>query len=172
MRKLPDPFHHSIYCADRIPVGNRVRVTRQTCRELLTGQYEKYQSSIISCKENTFCPMTLWHSTFIDLYANFDSLERACGREGYEVAQKHEAYAQAWVQLADAQRCLLHAVLIQSRFQAMEIGTEPSIHVPMSFYYCGIAWTSYIRFGGGLRTDHRGSCGKYQLPRAAIAGRC
>lgn len=24
MRKLPDPFHHSIYCADRIPVGNIV----------------------------------------------------------------------------------------------------------------------------------------------------
>ena len=123
--------------------------TAQRCRELLTLWYEKYHPIIVCRKFNRAGPMILWHAIFMIVHADFDTLEVACGREGPEATQKALAYARAWVKSVDAKRCLLHAVLIQRHFESMPMGTEPSIHVPMCLYYCGIILFCYLRFGAG-----------------------
>lgn len=121
--------------------------------ELLTQWYQGYRLRINTTNHDPFSLMILWHSTFINLHANFDQLECACGKEDDAATQKHMAAALAWARSDDAKRCVLHAVLIQKAFQSMPIGTEPAIHVPMALYFCGIVWTSYTRFGA--RTEAR-----------------
>ncbi|XHG04457.1 hypothetical protein AWENTII_007725 [Aspergillus wentii] len=95
-----------------------------------------------------FCLRILWHSTFMHLYARFDDLECACGREGETLSQQKGAYAACWAKSTNATRALLHAALIQRQFQTHALGAEPAVHVPMALYYTGIAWASFTQFGG------------------------
>ena len=124
----------------------RWRLAAQQCREWLFMWYNKYQKDIGSHEPDPFCLMILWHSTFMSLHADFDRLECACGREGYDVAQENKEYAYEWTRSADAKRCLLHAVLIQRYLESLKLGTEPSIHVPISLYRAGIVWYCFTHF--------------------------
>lgn len=178
--RFRDVSSHFELCAILESIGSLARENRdsvaewpctaQKCQELLRRWYVKYLPSIMHSNHDTFCLMILWHSTFMDLHANFDVLECACGREGSEVAQKHLAYAQTWVQSVDAKRCLLHAALIQRLFQSMSIGTEPSIHVPMCLYYCGVAWACYIRFGGKCEPSAVAAAADMNFPELQLLG--
>lgn len=124
--------------------------TAQRCHELLTIWYEKYQTGIIVGRQHGKAGlMMLWHSIFMMLHADMDALEVSCGREGEQAAPKALEYAQAWAKSADATRCVLHAVLIQRHFKSIAVGAEPSIHVPLCLYHCGIVWYCYSRFGPG-----------------------
>lgn len=103
--------------------------------------------------------MILWHSIFINLYANINVLECACGREGYGLAQMHASSVRSWIQSPDAKRALLHAMLLQRAFEALPAGAEPAIHVPLSLYHCGIVWACFLHFekvDGGQQGDKEG----------------
>lgn len=140
--------------------------TLQECETLLTQWYEKYSPTFKHSKHEPFCFMILWHLTFMDLHADFDALERSCGREGDEASRDHLAYATSWAQSVGAKRCLLHAVSIQRYFQSMEVGNEPAIHVPMALYYCGITWYCYTSFGGGCQP----AVGDASFPELQLVG--
>lgn len=122
-------------------------VDSEKCRELLTQWHKAYSPRIHETGHDPFSLMILWHSTFVNLHADLDQLECACGKEDGVATQKHITAARAWGRSDDSKRCVLHAILIQKTFQAMPIGTEPAIHVPMALYFCAIVWTSYTRFG-------------------------
>ncbi|RAH55931.1 hypothetical protein BO85DRAFT_489922 [Aspergillus piperis CBS 112811] len=128
---------------------HRAPVSVHQCESLLATWYRQFKQSCDPTKPDPFCQMILWHAVSMRLYARFDELECALGREGLRAAQEASGYAAAWAGSLDAKRCLLHAVLLQRQFQAMNIGVEPAIHVPMALYYCGIAWASFTRFGTG-----------------------
>ncbi|GKZ24778.1 hypothetical protein AbraIFM66951_002002 [Aspergillus brasiliensis] len=126
---------------------HRSPVNIHRCESLLATWYRQFQQSCDPTKPDPFCQMILWHAVSMHLYAQFDELECALGREGQRTAQKASGYAASWAGSLNAKRCLLHAVLLQRQFQALAIGVEPAIHVPLALYYCGIAWASFTRFG-------------------------
>ncbi|KAJ5135977.1 hypothetical protein N7448_004531 [Penicillium atrosanguineum] len=115
------------------------------CHDLLIQWHHRYHSSMQG-KSSWFCLMMLWHSNFILLHTDLNALECACGREGYDSAQKHLPYVQNWLRSMDAKRCLLHAMLIQKNFESLPAGAEPALHVPMCLYYCGLIWSCFMCF--------------------------
>ncbi|KAJ5639052.1 uncharacterized protein N7484_006914 [Penicillium longicatenatum] len=117
------------------------------CHHLLITWYNNYQPTMAG-RPSWACLMMLWHSVFMMLHVDFNSLECVLGREGYDVAQTHLPYARAWVHSADAKRCLLHAMLTQKSFESLPAGAEPAFHVPMCLYYCGLIWACFMSFKG------------------------
>ncbi|KAJ5930218.1 hypothetical protein N7466_005711 [Penicillium verhagenii] len=118
-----------------------------SCHHLLTKWHTTYQPTMAG-KSSWSYLMILWHSVFMTLHADFNAIECAFGREGYEAAQSHLPYARTWVHSMDAKRCLLHAMLIQKNFESLPAGAEPAFHVPMCLYYCGLVWSCFMCFGG------------------------
>jgi hypothetical protein len=115
-------------------------------KDVLISWYMTYRNTVEFRGEEPQL-MTLWHSLFVHLYSNQDSLERASGREGPETQNSHQSCAQAWARSLGAKKCMVHSVLLLRQFKRMQIGTEPPIHVPMSLYRCGIAWYCFSRYG-------------------------
>ncbi|KAJ5585630.1 hypothetical protein N7450_005417 [Penicillium hetheringtonii] len=76
----------------------------------------------------------------MSIYADFDLLERAYRRKGSRIAEESVNAAPEWAASREAQKCLLHAALIQKHIERLPFGRNPPIHVPMRLYYCGIAW--------------------------------
>lgn len=135
---------------DSEPISTSRNASR--CHELLITWHNTYQSRMAG-KATWFCLMMLWHSVFMNLHADFNALECALGREGYDVAQEYIPYARQWVYSMDAKRCLLHAMLIQKNFESLPAGAEPAIHVPMCLYYCGLVWSCFMLFNEGPEAD-------------------
>ncbi|KAL3483023.1 fungal-specific transcription factor domain-containing protein [Aspergillus germanicus] len=128
--------------------GSSKYTTVSKCQDLLIGWYNKYiKRTNRNPVPDHFCLMILWHSIFMHLYTPFNELECACGRDGEVASQRHRRVATSWAGSSDAVRTLLHACLIQHHFQLLPVGAEPAMHVPMALYRCGIAWTSFTRFG-------------------------
>ena len=119
--------------------------TGTNCHELLTSWYT-HRTQTTSKPSSWLNLLILWHSNFMALHANFDALECACGRDGSEPAQERIPYARAWVRSMNAKRCVLHAILLQNRFECLTAGAESAIHVPLCLFYCGIVWACFICF--------------------------
>ncbi|KAJ5083006.1 hypothetical protein N7532_012049 [Penicillium argentinense] len=134
----------AIACEDH-SFANDWASTSRKCHPLLSEWHSKYAHSMAG-KSGWSCLMMLWHSIYIMLHIDFNALECACGREGYDAVQKHTPYARSWVRSTDAKRALLHAMLIQRHFESLPVGVEPAIHVPMCLYYCGVIWACFICF--------------------------
>ncbi|KAF9883712.1 hypothetical protein FE257_003050 [Aspergillus nanangensis] len=94
-----------------------------------------------------YCLQALWHANFLALLADFDRLEQALGREGFEDAKRHGEYATNWANSADGRRCAAHSVLILQMLERLPVGVEPAIHVPRVLFRATIAWYCYVRFG-------------------------
>lgn len=54
----------------------------------------------------------LWHSKFIQLDANLNWLEMACGRDGYEESRLHLEYVKSWASSNSGARRAVHGELI------------------------------------------------------------
>lgn len=118
----------------------------ERCRHLLVSWYEQNQGQLRQNKHSRANLLILWHSVFLVLHADLEALERACGRDGEDVSWKATQYVQEWANSADAVRCILHAMQIQALFEAIPVGIEPFIHVPMCLYHCGLVWFCFSRF--------------------------
>ncbi|KAE8314828.1 hypothetical protein BDV41DRAFT_575479 [Aspergillus transmontanensis] len=104
--------------------------TVRKCESLLMAWYQRFWDSNTNGRiPDPFCHMILWHSIFMNLYAQFDDLECACGREREINPQKFGASATAWARSVDAKRCLLHAVLLQQHFQSVEAFDFPELRL-------------------------------------------
>jgi hypothetical protein len=90
----------------------------------------------------------LWHATYMNLLTNFDKLERALGREGSGAHStgKNISYATTWAASTSADRCILHAQVIQQTLSDMRLNADPAIHIPHCAFIAGIACYSAMRF--------------------------
>ena len=110
----------------------------------------------------------LWHSVFLVVYADLETLERACGRDGDDASWKATHYAQEWANSANGVRCILHAMQIQALFEGIPVGTEPFVHVPMCLYHCGLVWFCFSKFVQKGQTRRMGD--SFQFSELALAG--
>ncbi|KAJ5381612.1 uncharacterized protein N7496_004040 [Penicillium cataractarum] len=94
-----------------------------------------------------FCLDVLWHSAFISLLVDFDRLELAIGREGYEESLLYRDYAHQWASSPNARRCALHGAMILRKLQNSPLGKEPAIHVPRALYRAATVWYAYSEYG-------------------------
>lgn len=97
-------------------------------------------------QQDPFCLTILWHSTFISLYADLDILERAIGRDGNDAAMDTFYPVCEWALSLNADRCLVHALLIQRHLEAMRVSSEPAIHVPRAIFIASLTWLCFTRF--------------------------
>lgn len=91
--------------------------------------------------------MALWHSAFMSLYVNFNRLELAVGRKGFDESRSHVDHAHEWASSKNGQRCALHASLILRETERMTLRAEPPTHVPRIIFRAAIVWFCYTKFG-------------------------
>lgn len=109
--------------------------------------YESHLSSILGKAPDNYFLMALWHSAFMSLYANFNRLELAVGRKGFDESRSHVDHAHEWASSKDGQRCALHASLILRETERMTLRAEPPTHVPRIIFRAAIVWFCYTKFG-------------------------
>ncbi len=89
----------------------------------------------------------LWHLAFMTMFADFDLLERAIGRDGSDLSPEDLHEVSAWASSDQARRCVIHGLIVQKKLENLPLGFEPAIHVPRAMFRAGIAWFCYTRFG-------------------------
>lgn len=99
---------------------------------------------------DTYRLRPMWHSIFISLYANIDSLELAIGREGSEEAQSAKVEVSRWATSSDGDRCALHAMCILKAMEQTRLGCEPPMHIPRIIFRAALVWFCYTTFGSDL----------------------
>ena len=99
-------------------------------------------------QSDSFCLIILWHTVFMNLLVNFNTLERAIGREGLDTSSTDpdHLYALQWAASPEARRCIMHAYALESALGTMRLDTEPAIHIPHCLFLAGIASYCYTRF--------------------------
>jgi hypothetical protein len=97
--------------------------------------------------------MPLWHTIFINLFADVDLLERATGRDGTDAASACLGLVSRWAQSANGQHCAAHCLLMLKLLERAQLGTEPAIHVSRCLFQGAIAWYCFMRFGYGIELD-------------------
>jgi hypothetical protein len=116
--------------------------------------YNNAQSSTIGCKNvDNLCLMPLWHTIFINLFADLDLLERATGRDGTDVAINCIGPVEQWANSTKAQHCALHCLLMLKLLESSQFGTETAIHVPRCLFQGAMSWYCFTRFGHGTGLD-------------------
>jgi hypothetical protein len=90
----------------------------------------------------------LWHAGCMSLFTNFNKLERALGRNGSRTPSSKEdiSYAISWATSISADRCVLHAHIIQQSLSEMRLNKDPAIHIPHCAFLAGIACYTTMRF--------------------------
>jgi hypothetical protein len=111
--------------------------------------------------DDPFCLLALWHSVFISVFTNIDSLELAIGKEGLHQALSAPVtgYVRAWADSANGQRAALHAALILGHLKQLPLAAEPAIHVPRVIFRAAIVWYCYTKYQSRSRST--------EPPRAA-----
>ena len=101
-----------------------------------------------SPQSDSFCLIILWHTVFMNLLADFNTLERALGREGMDTSSTDpdHLYALQWAASPEAGRCIMHIYALESALGTMRLDTEPAIHIPHCLFLAGIASCCYTRF--------------------------
>ena len=115
------------------------------------------------------CLMILWHTAFMNLLANFNTLERAIGRDGSQTssAESDHLYAIKWASTIEAKRCILHVHAIQSILSTVRLDAEPAIHIPHCLFLAGIASFCYAQF---WRPSVSATGASLELPEFTLRG--
>ena len=130
-------------CEDRI-LGQLDHAASQRYERDLMSWYSRYRRAIVE-RSDPLCLFVLWHSTWMSLLANFDSLELAIGKEGpAAVASAMASLMPQWSLAIDAKRCLLHAFLLQKRLESIPMGRAKAIHVPRCLFSAAASWAGYL----------------------------
>ena len=129
---------------DEVQASKRAR----DCRSLLISWFKKFHSSEAFTVQKSSI-MMLWHSIFMTLSSDLQTLEYASGSEGINIANRTHEMAQSWAKSPETRGCVIHAMLVQRQFKRIPLGTEPPIHAAACLYHCGIVLYCYARFGDG-----------------------
>ena len=87
-----------------------------------------------------------WHQCFMLLYADFELLERAVGRDGQskETEEAADAVSQ-WTKTMEGAWCAAHALLVLERLEQMPVSMEPGIHIPLATFQAGLVLVSHLQ---------------------------
>ncbi|ETS77010.1 hypothetical protein PFICI_10884 [Pestalotiopsis fici W106-1] len=114
-------------------------------RDSLLGWYHESFKSLP--EHNLANLMILWHTGFLTLYSELDTLERAVGRNGESSAAQVSDIVHEWATSVEARRSVLHAHFIVTIAENLPLGLEPAIHVPKALFYSALATTCFLKFG-------------------------
>lgn len=119
--------------------------------------YKTYYRSRVGQKTDVFNLEVLWHLSFMSLFADFDLLEQAFGRQGPELATHRRPALTQWAASADAARCLMHGYLVQELVENMRLRSTPAIHVPRALFSASLVWIgcSNVTAGGTQLAWHQ-----------------
>ncbi|PYH95481.1 hypothetical protein BO71DRAFT_418539 [Aspergillus ellipticus CBS 707.79] len=108
--------------------------------------YENYIRPKSPGKYDIYCVKGLWHATFLSYLVDFDRLELAICREGYQESCRQTNFVREWADSLDGCRCALHAALIIRSLERLPIGTEAPVHVPRALYRATLICYCYLQF--------------------------
>jgi hypothetical protein len=91
--------------------------------------------------------LMLWHWLYMSLLVDFDSLERAIGRDGPEAAKTAAPYVSAWLSSPASTRCVLHALLPLRQLQSLRFDNVHALHVLRTLFCAAVAWYCYLQYG-------------------------
>ena len=103
-------------------------------------------SSLRSDQSPTSWLQILWHSVFITMFADINLLEKAIGRDGSPITAEERLQITRWAGSEDAQRAVVHALLIKKLVEPMTVSDEQAIHIPRSLFYSGLVLFCYSKF--------------------------
>jgi hypothetical protein len=130
-------------CEDRILGQLSLSATERYERDLISW-YTRYRETIKK-RSDPLCLVVLWHSVFMLLLADFDSLELVIGKEGPAAAATAKATcALQWSASVDSRPCVTHAFLLQKLLESQPLGRAAAVHVPRCLFSAAIAWSSYL----------------------------
>jgi hypothetical protein len=114
--------------------------------------YYTYELDHLHPQVDSFGLIVLWHTAFMNLLANFNMLERAIGRDGWDTPtiDSDIGYATRWAAAPEAERCVMHAYALQMALGRLRLDTEPAIHIPHCLFLAGIASFAYTKFRRNL----------------------
>jgi hypothetical protein len=78
--------------------------------------------------------LIVWHAAFLSLYTDFDLLQQFIGRDGVSSAELARSQARLWASSLDAQRSVIHSLLILQHTEAFPISFEPHPHISMALF--------------------------------------
>lgn len=88
-----------------------------------------------------------WHQNYMSLYADFDLVERAVGRDGHSAKIDEDVKAiSKWTLSAEGKHCAAHALLILKRLEPMPLSSESGMHVPLATFHAALVLYSHIRW--------------------------
>ncbi|PYH40475.1 uncharacterized protein BP01DRAFT_361261, partial [Aspergillus saccharolyticus JOP 1030-1] len=115
--------------------------------------------------------IVLWHLVYMEIYADFNLLEMAVGREGCKLSEEQFSTLLSWADSEDAFRCVLHGLMIRKHIQAMSLASEPAIHTPRALFWTGLVLFCYIRFSSNTKAPaSRISSEVRQFPELYLSG--
>ena len=121
--------------------------TMHEISSLLMSFYDRFLSHAAPWASDHLDMSILWHLAFMSMFADFDLLERAIGRDGPDLSAEDQVLITRWANSDHAKRCVIHGTMIQKKLENLPLGFEPAIHVPRAMFRAGIAWFCYTRFG-------------------------
>ncbi|KAH7078114.1 hypothetical protein BKA63DRAFT_279767 [Paraphoma chrysanthemicola] len=141
----------------------------QHFRDVLLTWYKDKHKAVAQPKHSPISLMVLWHTAFMCLYANFDILERAIGRDGSLPSEEATSEVRAWVSSPEARYGVLHAFLVLKQLETLPVDVEPAIHVPKALFYSAIAIHCYTQLGRTANSSIP-SHDENNMPEFLIAG--
>lgn len=153
----PDSFRGYIILEGVLAEINDIRgsghwLAREPLQAFLIQFYEEYFRQLDHFTD-TLCLQALWHGTFLALLVDFDRLELAVGREGFQGAQSQLEYMHSWVKSPNSRRCAAHAVMALRAMETLPLGTQPAIHVPRVLYRATLTWYCFIKFSSSVEVE-------------------
>ena len=142
----------------------------QHCRGALLTWHNDFSGLFQGPSHEPTSLHVLWHEVFMMLYADFDLLERAIGRDGQVATNKASESMQQWSVSSEARRSVLHALFILKHVENLPSGSGVAIHVPKALFCSGIVIYNYINSATRLNLSTPLSHDDLDMPEFREAG--
>ncbi|SPO04615.1 uncharacterized protein DNG_07300 [Cephalotrichum gorgonifer] len=141
----------------------------QQFRDTLLTWYNDFSGILQRQPQEPTSLHILWHEAFLILYADFDLLERAIGRDGPMTQRRAEEDAKQWSVSSEARRSVLHALFILKHIDKLPNGAGVAIHVPKALFYSGIVIYNYITSATGVSLNTPVSHDDLDIPEFRVS---
>ena len=141
--------HGRFLCQGSDPIHNRLEL-----ETTLVNWLDRQHDAISMERAHRLSPMILWHSCFLLLTCDLDTMENACKairKDGVITQHLHAspgsvASLREWAQSRDALTAVAHAVLITKNAERFRVSEAPALHVARCIWHAGLVLTAYSLF--------------------------
>ena len=120
--------------------------SRNDCRTMLAHFHNRFLSPQSQEIQNSIQLQILWHTACTTLFIDIDLLERAVGREGSKCSSEEHDILMTWAKSDDAQRCVIHGLMIKKYVEEATCMSEPAMHVPRALFWASLAIFCFVRY--------------------------